>query len=127
MEIPVPLQGKSIHVVDGDADMRKAYERMLREFLRAGATIKTHASPEEFFNAVRPEQLPDVLISGYVFQGDLSGTQLADKLRLEGFGGAFILASGYRGYEVSGSIDDVLDKPFETVKLQRLVLNKLIG
>lgn len=127
MEIPSSLQGKSIHVVDGSPDMRTAYERMLRKFLKAGVTVKTHASPKEFFNAVRPDQLPDVLISGYVFQGDLNGMQMADKLRLEGFNGAFILASGYRGYEVSSGIDEVLDKPFETVKLQRLVLNKLIG
>lgn len=127
MEIPASLQGKSIHVVDGNDDMRQAYARMLRQFMKVGVTVKTHASPQEFFNAVRPDQLPDVLVSGYLFDGDISGTQMADKLRLEGFKGAFVLASGYRGYELSGSIDEVLDKPFETVKLQRMVLNKLVG
>jgi ketol-acid reductoisomerase len=103
MENPASLQGKSVHIVNGDAAARKAYEEVFLPFIKAGTALVFHDSPNAFFNAVRPDAQPDMLITAPYFEGDFDGVGLVSRLHRDGFAGSSLVASGIAARILDGA------------------------
>lgn len=104
---PVP----SVHVIDGYVANHNSYLRMLRTYLvRKDTDLKIFPDHIAYFNAVLPNQLPDVLIMGNVQIG-MTGLELAAKFRLEGFAGKIFIFTGDRWVTATKDVDAVFYKP----------------
>lgn len=114
MEITTSLQDKKVHIINGDGAARKAYLEVLQPFTAAGATIAFHDTPTAFFNAVRPDELPDLLITAPFFEDDFDGVGLVSKLHREGFLGSSLVGSG--------SADKILEGIGDTRRVVRSIL-----
>lgn len=104
---PVPR----IHVIDGYVANHDNYLRMLQHLLeRKDADVQLYADHIAYFNAVRPDQLPHVLIMGNVQIG-MTGLELAAKMRREDFAGKIFIFTGALFVEKTKDVDGVFYKP----------------
>ncbi len=114
---PVP----SIHIIDGYVPIHDSYQRMFREFLsRKDADVKVYTDHIAYFNAVRPDELPSVLIMGNCQIG-MTGLDLAAKFRRESFTGKIFIFTGDPGVQATQFVDAVLYKPGDFRRLIALV------
>ena len=100
-----------IHIIDGYVTNHDSYLRMLQHLLhRKDADVQLYADHIAYFNAVRPDQLPHVLIMGNVQIG-MTGLELAAKMRREGFIGKIFIFTGAFYVERTQYVDGVFYKP----------------
>lgn len=103
----------SIHVIDNYVPNHDSYIRMIHRLLhRKDADIKIYPDHLAYFNAVRPDQLPQVLIMGNVQIG-MTGLDLAAKMRREGYSGRIFIFTGALHVEKTKDVDAVFYKPLE--------------
>jgi FixJ family two-component response regulator len=115
---PSPTR-KSVHVIELYEPNHESYLRFIRRRLGdTPAEIKVFTDHTQYFNAVAPNQLPDVLVLSNRQKG-MTGIDLATKLRREGYSGkAFIFTGGPEiELDPESEGDDVFYKPFDTKKL----------
>jgi len=77
-------------VVDDDAPLRRALQRLLRV---AGFTVETFGSPEDFLAAAR-SSLPDCLVLD-IHLGTLSGFDVHDRLCAAGMSIPIVFITGH--------------------------------
>lgn len=113
MSTPSASSVPSIHVIDGYIPNHDSYIRMIHRLLhRKDADIKIYSDHLAYFNAVRPDQLPQVLIMGNVQIG-MTGLDLAAKMRREGYAGKIFIFTGALFVEKTKDVDAVFYKPLE--------------
>jgi len=105
---PRPL---TVDVIDIHHELHAALRRILPRLLPEGTRLRTHVTQGDFYSAVRPDDLPDVLVLSYQ-QSDLPVRDLVAKLKREGFDGmTFLFTGGRPDAETIHAVDATYYKP----------------
>lgn len=104
----------TVDVIDINYEIHASLERALKRAIPAGIRLRMHVTQGDFRSAVRPDDLPDVLVMSYR-QSDLSVKEFVAKLKVEGFDGATFVYTGalvdYVDPEIVVAVDAVYFKP----------------
>lgn len=100
----------TIDVIDINFEIHVSLERMLKRLLPDGIRLRMHVTQGDFRSAVRPDDLPDVLVMS-LRQSDLSVAEFVARLKVEGFEGkAYVFTGGVADQETRQAVDAVYDK-----------------
>ncbi len=111
----LPL-GLKVLVVEDRELLRQMLDRTLTQL---GMAVSVAGSAEDALTLVDTQGMPDLLVSDIVMPGGMDGSQLAERLRLQGPKLAVLLISGY-----ADSVNDscrFLRKPFSLAELEHAV------
>ncbi|WKZ29294.1 MAG: hypothetical protein QY323_01030 [Patescibacteria group bacterium] len=113
---------KSIHIVGKFASEDAALlSRTIKSKYQGAFEIVPHADQNAFTNAVRPDQMPSVLVLGNRLSAMMAG-DFAAKLRREGYKGKIFVYTG--GIEVAKTqdVDAVFYKPGDANKIVNVLI-----
>jgi signal transduction histidine kinase len=114
------LAGRDILVVDDDPDMRELVGRHLSA---AGARVHALADGGDVARSVRRLQPAAVLMD--IDLGSHDGSEIATRLRAEGYRGRLVALSGSSGFDPGASADD--NSPFDARWTKPITRTELIG
>ncbi len=128
----------TIYTIENSPIERKALSEALEEWStirRINLHIRNWISGEDYFNAVHTDEnfrYPDIYFLDIQLDG-MSGIQIAEHLRVNGFHGVMIFVTAFREYVFDGydvRAFDYLLKPIDKVRLHRCldeISDTLIG
>jgi len=118
---------KKLFIVDDDAAIIKVYDRMLRPMLEtSGVEVQTFMDADSVLEAAERHGMPTVLLTDDRMP-NMTGRELAVKLRERGYVGKILMVSGTADEDVLVyGIDDLLQKPAPT-DLLRTTVRSFLG
>jgi len=112
----------TILVVDDNADVNETTSSLLE---RAGYDVLRADNADEALEILGSGKKVDLLFSDIVMPGDLSGVDLARRVRTDYPRIHILLTSGYHRERDAQNEFEILLKPFEPVELERAVHDML--
>lgn len=118
---------KKLFIVDDEPSIIRVYDRMLRPMLEMnGIEVQTFEDADSVLEAVDRGGMPTVLLTDDRMP-NMTGRELASKMRERGFAGKILMVSGTADADVLAcGVDDLMEKPANT-DLLRNTIRSLLG